>query len=582
MLNGIDVSVYQGSIDWAKAKESVDFAILRAGYGRYSSQKDPRFEEYYAGCKKNGIPVGVYWASYAITAEDAVLEAKACIECIAGKHFEYPIAFDYEAFPGAQDQLKPEVARAVITAFMEEMKKAGYYVALYSYYSMLKCNIPADVSSKYDIFLAHYASETNWDNKTVWQYSCKGRVNGIDGDVDLDRCYVDYVKIIKESGLPNGVEATPTPKPDTYPIDVDNPKDEVISYDYYDKTQLTEHFNVQEFKCKCGNPHPILINSKEVAMLERLRKTMKSTSINISSGYRCVQHDKNVGGSGTGYHTKGYAADFCAYDENHQLISTKRLACAMQDLGFTGIANINSTYTYIHGDVRPGKWYGDEYKYGNNGCLKGDFYAEYGLTKEDVYGKDETPVEEKEPEPVNPDPTPDPIIDPKPTPSPITTGSIVNLNNTPVYASATSKSTIIKKSGTFFTYSDEVVNGRIRITNTKSNVGKTPAGSFVTGWVNVSDINTDVFTSDTIEEPIKKEDEPKNNIAAGTKLNLKSVALYSSVTATKYSSKKTGTFYIYSDEIINRRIRITNTKANVGKTPVGTYVTGWINVSDIK
>ncbi len=82
-------------------------------------------------------------------------------------------------------------------------------------------------------------------------------------------------------------------------------------------------------------------------------------------------------------------------------------------------------------------------------------------------------------------------------------------------------------------------------------------------------------------EPEKPVEPAKPTLTAGTEVNLKSTPLYASAGAKRVSSKKTGKYYIYSDEVINGRIRITNTKANVGKTPVGTYVTGWANVSDL-
>jgi hypothetical protein len=156
----------------------------------------------------------------------------------------------------------------------------------------------------------------------------------------------------------------------------------------------------------------------------------------------------------------------------------------MQDLGFTGIANINSTYSYIHGDVRPGKWYGDEYKYGNGIIPAKDFYTFYGLTKKDVYGYDDE---------VTPAPTPEPVVTPPEEPvegpknNELTAGTKLTLKNVPLYASATNTKYSSKKSGTFYVYSDEVVNNRIRVTNLKSNVGKTPAGKYVSGWINVSD-----------------------------------------------------------------------------------------------
>ena len=152
----------------------------------------------------------------------------------------------------------------------------------------------------------------------------------------------------------------------------------------------------------------------------------------------------------------------------------------------------------------------------------------------------------------------------------LSTGSEINLNNVSLYASATSSNAVSKKSGKFYVYSDSNSNGRIRITNSKSNVGKTPAGSYVTGWINVSDLGNSAINVNT----------PKK-ITNGLEINLNNVSLYASASSSNDVSKKTGKFYVYNAEEVNKRIRITNSKSNVGKTPAGSYVTGWINVSDI-
>ena len=97
MIKGIDVSSWQGNIDFAKVKASgIDFVIIRAGYGRETRQNDNCFEVNYRNAKAAGLDVGAYWYSYADSAEDAVKEAKACMEVIKGKKFEYPIFFDLE------------------------------------------------------------------------------------------------------------------------------------------------------------------------------------------------------------------------------------------------------------------------------------------------------------------------------------------------------------------------------------------------------------------------------------------------------------------------------------------------------
>jgi GH25 family lysozyme M1 (1,4-beta-N-acetylmuramidase) len=118
MKKGIDVSFAQGKVDWTKVK--ADFAIIRAGYGREVSQEDSQFKNNYAGCKSNDIPCGVYWFSYAESAEDAKREAKACMEVIKGKQFEYPVFFDLEE--GFQFDRGKSFCDSLVKAFCGELE----------------------------------------------------------------------------------------------------------------------------------------------------------------------------------------------------------------------------------------------------------------------------------------------------------------------------------------------------------------------------------------------------------------------------------------------------------------------------
>ena len=154
----------------------------------------------------------------------------------------------------------------------------------------------------------------------------------------------------------------------------------VNHYDYNNSTQLSPHFNVMEFRCQCGSNHETLISSELIEKLEALYATLNCSKIIVTSGYRCPDHDKAVGGTSSGQHTKGTAADVCCYGQDGQPISSKTVCCKAQDLGFTGIANITSSYQYTHLDVRTsGKWYGDEV-YGN-GTVTDNFYKYFGMEK---------------------------------------------------------------------------------------------------------------------------------------------------------------------------------------------------------
>lgn len=194
---GIDISEHQGVIDWDKVKASgmVDFVILRAGYGKETSQVDRQFERNYSECKRLEIPVGAYWYTYATTADEAKQEASVCLKTIANKQFEYPVAFDIEEKSSLVN------ASELCEAFCSEIEKSGYYTAIYSFKNAFENNIGSEVTSKYDTFLSHVGVEQTDYSGGLWQYSWTGKIDGITGDVDLDYAYKDYPKIIKNAGL---------------------------------------------------------------------------------------------------------------------------------------------------------------------------------------------------------------------------------------------------------------------------------------------------------------------------------------------------------------------------------------------
>ena len=212
LLKGIDVSYAQGVIDWEKVKASglVDFAILRAGYGKETSQIDDQFSRNYTACKQLGIPVGAYWYSYATTVAEAEQEANVCLQIIQGKQFEYPVAFDIE-----EARCLPQ-ADAISTTFCTALENAGYYTAIYTFKSALESNFSAAVKNRYDIFLSHIGvQQTDYAGSYgLWQYSWTGCIPGISGDVDLDYAYKDYPTMIQNAGLNRFTKATQTiPEP---------------------------------------------------------------------------------------------------------------------------------------------------------------------------------------------------------------------------------------------------------------------------------------------------------------------------------------------------------------------------------
>lgn len=221
--HGIDVSKHNKTINWAMVKTSgkVQFAILRAGLGRLASQKDVQFEANYKGAKSVGMPIGAFWYSYAMSVEEALQEAAACIECIKGKQFEYPIFFDVEE--SAQLALGKDKVTAIIAAFLGKLQAAGYWVGLYMSASPLSTLVRADVLAAYTVWVAHYGvNKPSFSGRyEMWQYSSNGTVSGISGKVDLDECYVDFPALIKGKGL-NGwkTDSQAPDKPETKHVEL--------------------------------------------------------------------------------------------------------------------------------------------------------------------------------------------------------------------------------------------------------------------------------------------------------------------------------------------------------------------------
>lgn len=156
----------------------------------------------------------------------------------------------------------------------------------------------------------------------------------------------------------------------------------VKSYPYNANVQLSPHFNVQEFRCKCGKTHNIYVSDELVSMLESIFQKMNCSMATITSGYRCATHDRSVGGYGSGPHVEGVAVDICFYDKSGKPISTKLISCLAQDMGFKGIANITSDYAYIHLDMKGRIYRGNELISYNT--VTSDFYSYYGISKAQI------------------------------------------------------------------------------------------------------------------------------------------------------------------------------------------------------
>lgn len=205
MLKYIDVSTHQGEIVWERVKAAgVDGVMLRAGYGR--NNIDAQFVRNIKECNRLGIPCGVYWFSYAYTEEMAKKEAEYCLAAVEDYKLELPICFDfeYDSVKYAKKQgvtVDKKLATVLVHAFCKTIEAAGYYVMNYANPDYLRNYFDSSVG-RYDLWLAWYSSaEKPTVDCGIWQYSSKGKVDGIKGNVDMNRSYKDYAAIIKRVGL---------------------------------------------------------------------------------------------------------------------------------------------------------------------------------------------------------------------------------------------------------------------------------------------------------------------------------------------------------------------------------------------
>ena len=202
VAQGIDVSEWQGNINWKAVKSAgIDYAIIRAGYGKYDFQKDAKFDENMKKAQEVGVDRGVYWYSYASTTEDAVKEAEVCYNIIKDYKLEYPVYFNIE--DNSVKNLSVSELTAIVEAFCSYMEDKGYYVGIASYSSFLNTKLDPSVFKKYDVWVAHYgvSAPQYYGNFGMWQYTEKASVDGVQTLVCRSYCYYDYPEIIKKNHL---------------------------------------------------------------------------------------------------------------------------------------------------------------------------------------------------------------------------------------------------------------------------------------------------------------------------------------------------------------------------------------------
>lgn len=197
---GVDVSRFQGKIDWEKvAADGIDFAIVRVGLrGNTEGKlvKDDYLEDNIEGALANGIEVGVYFYSQAVDEDEALEEAQMVLDIIEPYDITYPVVIDVESAESdtaRTAQLTTDEYEAVVKKFCDTVKSAGYTPMVYGNVKSYTLLMDAADVEDYDIWIAYYGTPLYYPyHFNIWQYTSTGTVDGIDGNVDLNICITDY------------------------------------------------------------------------------------------------------------------------------------------------------------------------------------------------------------------------------------------------------------------------------------------------------------------------------------------------------------------------------------------------------
>lgn len=215
-MKGIDVSTWQGEIDWESVKNAgIEFAIIRSGWGwKNDGETDKWFFHNIKGAKSAGIKVGVYHYSYAESVENAKQEAQYCLSIVksSGVKLDLPIYFDIEDKSIANKHDR-NIRTDMCIAFCSEIEKAGYWAGVYANLNWFKNYLnKEELAKRYTLWLAQY-NDTHEMDCDVWQYSSSGSVTGINGNVDMNIMYRDLPAEIRNSGTANNSTSSSEPKP---------------------------------------------------------------------------------------------------------------------------------------------------------------------------------------------------------------------------------------------------------------------------------------------------------------------------------------------------------------------------------
>ncbi len=195
---GIDISRHNGYIDFNQVKKQVDFVIIRASYGFFN--KDDMFDNNVNGCEANGIPYGLYHYSYARNLEEAEKEVNGFLQLAKSCRPTYPLIIDMEdADNWKLNNGNPSnnIYISICNLFCQKLEEAGYYAMIYANKDWFTNRINSSTLNRFDKWLAHWGISEPSMTCGIWQYTSSGKINGINGFVDLDIAYKDYPSIIK-------------------------------------------------------------------------------------------------------------------------------------------------------------------------------------------------------------------------------------------------------------------------------------------------------------------------------------------------------------------------------------------------
>lgn len=202
LAKGITVTKYQNranenGIDWAAAgADGVSFAMIRVGYYR---DKDPYFDRNIKDAFEHGIHTGIFFYTQALNAQEAAEEATYVLEVIKGYPVSYPVAYDVESQYLLDNGLTPQQITDNVNAFCKVISDAGYYPVVYANNAWLTEHM--DTSQiPYDIWYARYGAVNDYPNRTIWQCTDNGSVDGINGPVTIELAFTDYSTLIPADG----------------------------------------------------------------------------------------------------------------------------------------------------------------------------------------------------------------------------------------------------------------------------------------------------------------------------------------------------------------------------------------------